>query len=205
LNPLSFTAASIPAGDHYFKCEEPLVPPPKKPRVLIVDDKAANRTAFEAVLEKEFSVTAAESGAQAVDLCRREDFAVIVLDVRMPDMNGFDTAEALRKLEATRTTPIIIFTSAYEQHFATISRGFQAGATDFIFSPVEPELLKLKVTTYAQIYLRHEALRLQVQQLKEALARLNAELSRRGQAVTEVRSRLDQVERTASEIDRQTQ
>jgi len=179
--------------------------PANKPRVLIVDDKAANRTAFEAVLEKDFSVTVAESGLQAIDLCRRQEFAVIVLDVRMPEMNGFDTAEALRKQEATRTTPIIIFTSAYEQHLATISQGFQAGATDFLFSPVEPELLKLKVTTYAQFYLRHEALRLQVLHLKDALAKLHAELSRRGQAVTEVRSRLEQVERSASEIDRQTQ
>jgi CheY-like chemotaxis protein len=178
---------------------------PTKPRVLIVDDKAANRTAFEAVLENEFAVTVAESGLQALDLCRREEFAVIVLDVRMPEMNGYDTAEALRKQESTRTTPIIIFTSAYDQHLTTVTRGFQAGATDFIFSPVEPELLRLKVSTYAQIYLRHEALRLQVQQLKEDLATLHAELSRRGQAVTEVRRRLDQVERTASEIDRQTQ
>jgi len=182
-----------------------VTPQPTKPRVLIVDDKAANRTAFEAVLEKDFSVTVAESGIQAIDLCRQEEFAVIVLDVRMPEMNGFDTAEALRKQEATRTTPIIIFTSAYDQHLETVTRGFLAGATDFMFSPVEPELLKLKVSTYAQIYLRHEALRLQVLQLKEDLARLHSELSRRGQAVTEVRSRLDKVERTASEIDRQTQ
>jgi CheY-like chemotaxis protein len=178
---------------------------PQRPRVLIVDDKAANRTAFEAVLEKDFSVTVADSGTQAIDLCRKEEFAVIVLDVRMPEMNGFDTAEALRKQEATRATPIIIFTSAYDQHLATVTRGYLSGATDFIFSPVEPELLKLKVTTYAQIYLRHEALRLQVQQLKDALAKLTAELTRRGQAVTEVRSRLEQVERSASEIDRQTQ
>ena len=181
-----------------------MTPQPAKPRVLIVDDKAANRTAFQAVLEKDFTVTVAESGIEAIDLCRKEEFAVIVLDVRMPEMNGFETAEALRKEEATRTTPIIIFTSAYEQHLATVTRGFHSGATDFIFSPVEPELLNLKVTTYAQIYLRHEALRLQVQQLRDDLAKLHAELSRRGQAVTEIRSRLDQVERTASEIDRQT-
>src|SRR6185436_2524289 len=85
-----------------------------KPRVLVVDDRDANRYAFETVLEKEFSVTLAASGKQALELCRREEFAVIVLDVRMPEMDGFETAEALRRNEKTRVTPII-FTSAYEQ------------------------------------------------------------------------------------------
>jgi CheY-like chemotaxis protein len=171
---------------------------------LIVDDRAANRTAFQAVLDKDFTVATAESGMQALDLCRRDEFAVIVLDVRMPEMNGFDTAEALRKQESTRTTPIIIFTSAYDQHMTTISQGFLVGATDFLFSPVEPDLLKLKVATYAQFYVRHEALRLQVQQLNDALAKLHTELSRRGLAVTEVRHQLEKAEQTASEIDRQT-
>jgi CheY-like chemotaxis protein len=177
---------------------------PSKPRVLIVDDKLANRTAFEAVLEHDYAVTAAESGEQAIDLCQKEEFAVIILDVRMPGMNGFDTAETLRKREATRSTPIIIFTSAYDQNVGQITLGFNAGATDFLFSPVDPDLLKLKVRTYAGIFLRHEALRLQVQQLNNDLAELRAELGRGGLAAAGVRSRLDKVERTASEIDRQT-
>jgi CheY-like chemotaxis protein len=184
--------------------EDSLTPQPVKPHVLIVDDNAANRTAFGAVLGHDYTVTLAESGQQAIDLCRKEEFAVIVLDVRMPGMDGFDTAETLRKREATRSTPIIIFTSAYDQNMAQITLGFVAGATDFLFSPVDPDLLKLKVKTYAQIFLRHEALRLQVQQLNDDLAELRAELSRRGLAVTGVKSRLDKVERSASEIDRQT-
>ena len=182
-----------------------MTPQPGKPRVLIVDDKPANRTAFEAVLEQDYRVTTAESGEEAVSLCVKEEFAVIILDVRMPGMNGFETAETLRKIESTRSTPIIIFTSAYDQNLAQMTLGFGAGATDFLFSPVDPDLLKLKVKTYAGIFLRHEALRQQVQQLNKALAELRAELGRRGLAATEVRSRLDQVERTASEIDRQTQ
>lgn len=170
------------------------------PHVLVVDDKAANRTAFQAVLEKEFTVTVAESGLQAIELCKTREFAVIVLDVRMPGLSGFDTAEALRKREATRTTPIIIFTSAYDQHMAQINQGFNSGATDFLFSPVEPDLLRLKVTTYAQFYLRHEELRREVRELKSALSDLHAELARRGLSV----STLDRVEQSASEIDRQT-
>jgi CheY-like chemotaxis protein len=178
---------------------------PSKPRVLVVDDSAVNRTAFEAVLEGDFTVTLAESGAKAVEKCLAEEFAVIVLDVRMPGMDGFDTAKVLRTSEPTRSTPIIIFTSAYDQNLVQITRGFDAGATDFLFTPVEPDLLKIKVSTYAQIYLRQEALRSQVVQLQRELTALHAELSRRGQAVTTVKVRLDNIERAASEIERQTQ
>src|SRR5947208_2886945 len=64
---------------------------PSKPRVLVVDDIEANRYAFEAVLEKDFDIVVAKSGEQALDLCAQQDFAVIVLDVRMPGMDGFDT------------------------------------------------------------------------------------------------------------------
>ena len=119
--------------------------------------------------------------------------------------DGFDTAKLLRRREATRATPIIIFTSAYDQNLAQISRGFAAGATDFLFTPVEPDLLMIKVSTYAQIYQRQEALRAEVQQLQQALAELHEELRRRGLAVTTDKARLDTVEEKASEIERQTQ
>ena len=182
-----------------------MTPQPAKPRVLIVDDKENNRTAFEAVLERDFTVTTAGSGSEAIDLCRKEEFSVIVLDVRMPGMDGFETSMALRALEATRSTPIIIFTSAYEQTMTQINRGFTAGATDFLFSPVEPDLLRLKVETYARIYLRQDALRLEVRELRQALSELHAELDRRGELVeASVKDRLDKVERSASSLDQNT-
>ena len=195
-----FHCSAIPFRGSTLQDGGLLNPEAVKPRVLIVDDKASNRTAFQAVLERDFSVTLAESGAEAVVLCRNHEFAVIVLDVRMPGMDGFNTAEALRKRDTTRATPIIIFTSAYDQHMTQIHRAFGAGATDFLFSPVDPDLLRLKVATYAQIYLEHRTLRHQVRQLKVALGDLHAELARRGQAVTEVKRRLDEAEQLASEI-----
>lgn len=170
-----------------------------KPRVLIVDDHPANRYAFETVLEKEFDVALAESGRQALELCQREDFSVIVLDVRMPEMDGFDTAEALRRRDKTRVTPIV-FTSAYEQTSAQMTRGYVSGATDFLFSPVDPDLLRLKVSTYAQIHLRHEELRRSVDRLNEELRDLHAELARRGVAVTRIAARLNQIEETAQQL-----
>lgn len=170
-----------------------------KPRVLIVDDHEANRYAFETVLEQEFDVALAASGRQALELCQREDFAVIVLDVRMPEMDGFDTAEALRRCERTRVTPIV-FTSAYEQTVAQMTRGYVSGATDFLFSPVDADLLRLKVSTYANIHLRHEALQRNVVQLNEEIRSLHAELARRGVAVTRVAARLSRIEETAQQL-----
>lgn len=170
-----------------------------KPRVLVVDDHPANRYAFETVLEGEFKVTLAESGRQALELCRREDFSVIVLDVRMTEMDGFDTAEALRRRENTRVTPIV-FTSAYEQTSEQMTRGYVSGATDFLFSPVDPDLLRLKVSTYAQIHLRHQALQRNVERLNDEIRDLHAELARRGVAVTRVVARLNRVEEAAREL-----
>jgi CheY-like chemotaxis protein len=178
-------------------------PQPPKPRVLVVDDNDATRLAFEAVLEKDFTVTAAESGAQALELCRNHEFAVIVLDVRMPGLNGFETAEALRRREETRSTPIIIFTSAFEQTVGSILRGFDAGATDFLFSPVDPDLLKLKVATYARIFLEREGMRLKIQQLQVSLDQLHAALAQGGCTSSDVEGRFLDVERTAAELIRQ--
>ncbi|HEX7899620.1 MAG TPA: response regulator [Planctomycetota bacterium] len=144
-----------------------------KQRVLIVDDNPANRLAFEVVLEKDFDVRLAESGLQAIELAQREEFAVILLDVRMPDMDGFETATRLRRLEGTKHTSII-FTSAVEQSQAHVYRGFSVGATDYLFSPVEPEVLKFKVSVYAEFYARDEALRAQIAQLNDVVSALRA-------------------------------
>jgi len=176
---------------------------PSKPHILVVDDIEANRYAFEAVLEKDFDVRLAKSGEEALDLCERQDFAVIVLDVRMPGMDGFETAEALRQREKTQVTPIV-FTSAFEHTMSQMTRGYVSGATDFLFSPVDADLLRLKVRTYAQMHLRHEALRQDVKKLNQALRALHAELARRGVAATRIEARLRNLEETAEELSRKT-
>jgi CheY-like chemotaxis protein len=176
---------------------------PQAPRVLIVDDSPLNRAAFEAVLARDFNVTIAESGMEALALCRDQGFAVIVLDVRMPGMSGFETAAALRKNDRTRTTPII-FMSAYDQTLAQLARGYVSGATDYLFSPVQDDLLRIKVATYAQISLRHEQLRQNVQQLNETVRQLHEELERKGLTVTRLEVRIKELESAASKIDQQT-
>src|SRR5688500_17277247 len=119
-------------------------PQPTKPRILIVDDHPANRLAYETVLEGGYTIFLAESGPQALELTRRVEFAVILLDVRMPEMDGYETAVQLRRRDTTRHTPIV-FTSAIDQSLSHVNRGFGVGATDYIFSPVDPEFLKFKV------------------------------------------------------------
>ena len=153
----------------------PMSPQPPKPRVLVVDDHPANRLAYETVLEAGYTVFLAESGRQALELTAKVEFAVILLDVRMPEMDGYETAIQLRRRDATRHTPIV-FTSAIDQSLSHVNRGFVAGATDYIFSPVDPEFLKFKVATYTQMYLRHEALLLQIERLEKYLRSLQAEI-----------------------------
>ena len=172
-----------------------------KPRVLVVDDIETNRYAFEAVLDGEFEVVLASSGKEALDQSAHQDFAVIVLDVRMPDMDGFETAEALRKRANTSVTPIV-FTSAFEQTVAQMTRGYVSGATDFLFSPVDPDLLRLKVRTFAEIHLRHETMCRDLVELQQAVRSLHAELARRGMAITRVKARMESVEHTAQTLAR---
>ena len=170
-----------------------MTPQPAKPRVLIVDDHPANRRAFETLLETDYTVSVAASGYQALELTLRDDYAVILLDVKMPGMSGFEVAELLRKRERTRCTPIV-FISAFDQTVFQMKQGYIVGATDFIFSPVDSELLKFKVATYVHIYLRNEALALQVRDLELTVASLRSEIRGRGTADPALQSQLKSFE-----------
>jgi len=123
------------------------------PAVLIVDDTPANLLAFSSVLEREgYDLITAKSGQEALKLVLRREFAVILLDVRMPGMDGIETATFLRAGRG-RWTPII-FVSAYENTPMQVERGYLAGAIDYLFSPVDPDLLKRKVSALVDFYLR---------------------------------------------------
>ena len=178
-----------------------MTPQPVKPRVLIVDDHPANRMAFGALLQDDYTVSLAASGPEALELSARHDFAVILMDVRMPIMDGFETASRLRQREA-RYTPIL-FISAYDQNDHHLKRGYVAGATDFIFSPVDEDLLKFKVATYVQFFLRHESLMIRVQQLTEMLRLLQAEVAKRGPSEQDLNERIRELERAVDDLRRQ--
>ncbi|HEV3026742.1 MAG TPA: response regulator [Planctomycetota bacterium] len=125
----------------------------ERPSVLIVDDTPANLLAFSSLLDGEgYDLLTARSGPDALKLVLRREFAVILLDVRMPGMDGIETATFLRAGRG-RYTPII-FVSAHDNTPHEVERGYLAGAIDYLFSPVDPELLRRKVSALVDFYLR---------------------------------------------------
>lgn len=157
-----------------------------KPTVLIVDDNAGQRLALSAVLaELDVSVLQAASGREALRILLQQDIAVILLDVNMPGLDGFETAAMIRERRTSQHTPII-FVTAYSDD-AHAARGYSLGAVDYILSPVQPNVLRSKVAVFIDLYRKtqqithqREALRRyadQLQQLSQASLTINSERS----------------------------
>ena len=150
------------------------------PSVLIVDDTPANLLAFSSVLESEgYRIVQSSSGQEALKLTQGTEFAVILLDVRMPGMDGIETATFLRAGRG-RYTPII-FVSAYDNTPFEVERGYLAGAIDYLFSPVDPDLLKRKVAALVDFFLRN----LEFKRRHESLVRANQALLRKVRSLEE--------------------
>jgi signal transduction histidine kinase len=137
-----------------------------KVNILVVDDLPDKRLAFQVGLEElGQNLVMASSGAEALRELLQREFAVILLDVNMPDIDGIETAELIRQHGKTRHTPII-FVTAYADEMQT-ARGYQLGAVDYILSPIVPEILRSKVRVFVELY--------RAQRRAQALARLEAE------------------------------
>ncbi len=116
-----------------------------KPRILIVDDRPENLIALKAVLESpNFDVTECSCGADALKEIYDGDYALAILDVQMPGMNGFETATLIRSKDSSRNLPII-FLSAFLADEEATAKGYQSGAVDYMVKPFSPEVLKKKV------------------------------------------------------------
>lgn len=127
--------------------------------ILIVDDHPPNILALEAVLQPLGQpLVKATSGAEALKRLLNQDFALIILDVMMPEIDGFQTAELIRQRERTRNIPLL-FLTAIQREEAQISRGYAQGAVDYILKPIESEVLRQKVQVYLDLYRRREDLR----------------------------------------------
>ncbi|HZI09490.1 MAG TPA: GAF domain-containing protein [Myxococcus sp.] len=143
------------------------------PAVLLVDDNPANLVSLEAILEPlGIRMDKADSGEQALRHLLREDYAVILLDVRMTGLNGFETAALIKQRERTRNVPII-FLTAYGRDDAELVTGYSTGAVDFLQKPFLPEVLRSKVAVFVELFRAQQQVRIQSELLrqKEAEAR----------------------------------
>jgi CheY-like chemotaxis protein len=126
--------------------------------ILMVDDDPAKRVALKAVLRPlGYSIVEAESGLDALRCVMNQEFAVILLDVMMPLMGGFETAELIRHRQASETTPIIFITAHGEDEIVNLDL-YAQGAVDFIFAPVAPHELRAKVSVFANLFIKAEKL-----------------------------------------------
>ncbi|HXI00221.1 MAG TPA: hybrid sensor histidine kinase/response regulator [Sphingobacteriaceae bacterium] len=155
----------------------------KNIKILLVDDRADNLMSMEIVLEKEgYTFAKATSGKDALKiLLKEDDFSLILLDVRMPIMDGYETAELIYQREKFKQIPIIFITGQdYEE--ANMFKGYQTGAVDYIRKPVNPQILRSKVAVFAELYKKNQLLKQKEEELRiinDDLRQLNVDLEKR--------------------------
>src|ERR1700704_5305428 len=151
--------------------------------ILLVDDDPTKRFAIKTILSPlGETVVEASSGADALRQLLRQEFAVVLLDVRMPMMDGFETAQLIRQRPRSELTPII-FVTALDQAETDMGRGYDLGAVDFVFAPVVPAILRAKVAVFVELYRAQQELRryrsrleMLVDERTTALTAINREL-----------------------------
>jgi len=137
-------------------------------RILIVDDDSKSLMALQELLQGPTQeVVPANSGEEALRCVLKQDFAVILLDARMPGVDGFETARLIRERERSRHTPIIFLTGAYED-VHSVFRGYEAGAVDYIVKPLVPEILKSKISVFVELYNKNAVLVREIAERKRA-------------------------------------
>src|SRR5438094_9924857 len=138
----------------------------EKVNILLVDDNIQNLRALEGILRSlDQNVIQTTSGPEALKYLLRNDAAVILLDVEMPDMDGFQTATLIRERERTSHTPII-FLTAISKSDIHVSQGYSLGGVDYIFKPFAPDVLKSKVSAFVQMYKQRREAQRQSEMLK---------------------------------------
>jgi serine phosphatase RsbU (regulator of sigma subunit) len=139
--------------------------------ILLVDDQPANLIALEAVLERPgIRLVSARSGAEALRHLLKEDFALILLDVQMPGLDGFETAALVRQRPRSHHTPII-FLTAHESTDAQVFRGYAAGAVDYLTKPIVPDVLRSKVGVFVDLFEKTERVRRQEEEIRQTQER----------------------------------
>lgn len=157
-------------------------------KILVVDDRLDNLLSIESILEREsYTIVKANSGRAALKILLKEfDFSLILMDVQMPDMNGFETAALIYQRDKLKEIPII-FITAHSHEEEAIFKGYKVGAVDFIYKPINPELLRVKVGLFVELYRKTQSLIAQEQKLLTANASLQREIEEREASELKVR------------------
>ncbi|MDQ3287618.1 MAG: response regulator, partial [Pseudomonadota bacterium] len=186
--PLDESSAEIFAdGTPVAPADEPV----ERPRVLVVDDDERNLLAIGTVLEDVGDVILAKSGEEALRHLLKGEFAVILLDVFMPGMDGYETAQIIRSREQTKRIPIV-FLSAVNKEAEHLIRGYEMGAVDYVFKPVEAIVLQSKIAVFVDLFAKTKEIERKARQeqaLLDANLRANAERLRAEQELRRAEQR----------------
>jgi CheY-like chemotaxis protein len=168
-------------------------------KILLVDDRPDNLLALSAILSSlGHDLVRAHSGEEALKAMLTDEFALVILDVQMPGMDGYATATHIKRRERTRSVPIIFLTATYADPQDAF-RGYAAGAVDYITKPFDPWVLRAKVSVFVDLYLKNRQLREQAALLRSLLGGGTGAVASR-QLLGELSSRLDDVERQAATL-----
>src|SRR5690348_16841273 len=153
--------------------------------ILLVDDQPARLLTYRAILEPlGHNLVAVNSGLEALDALMKQEFAVVLLDVKMPGMDGFETAELIHDHPRFETIPIIFVTGVHVTEFDRL-KGYKAGAIDYVYIPVIPEILRSKVAVLVELYTK----RRELQQVNKELAESNKRLEEANYALQSQKTR----------------
>jgi signal transduction histidine kinase len=179
-------------------------------KILLVDDREDNLMAIESILSQDgYVFVKANSGREALKVLLSEyDFALILMDVKMPNLNGFETASLIYEREKLKHIPII-FITAHSYGDENIFKGYRAGAVDYIYKPINPDLLRAKVSVFLELYRKNHQLIAQEQKLIAINKSLEAEITERKSSEEKVKAlnlqllqNIDKLEAANKDLDR---
>jgi signal transduction histidine kinase len=149
-------------------------------KILVVDDREDNLFSIETILEKDsYTIVKASSGREALKvLLHQQDFSLILMDVQMPELNGFETAQIIYERDKLKNIPIIFITAfSYDEDY--IFKGYKTGGVDYIYKPINPDLLRMKVSVFVELYRKNQQLLLHEKKLLAANKSLQKEIEER--------------------------
>ena len=158
-------------------------------KILLVDDREDNLFSIETILEKDhYTIVKAKSGREALKvLLHQQDFSLILMDVQMPELNGFETATIIYERDKLKNIPIIFITAfSYDEDY--IFKGYKMGGVDYIYKPIKPELLRMKVSVFVELYRKNQQLLLHEKKLLAANKSLQKEIEERKTSEEKIRS-----------------